>query len=209
MAAEAHLAVHSPEDAGGIAPAKRLNMNRIGLWLFILSETFLFGGILIARFYLWGATRPHLDQVLGVSVTSVLLLSSFFMNRAEVAIKHDDRREFLRNILFTIILGIGFLVGVVGLEWPSAPVTPLTEGQFGVYGGVVFFMTGMHAFHVLTGVLLLAIMAYRGYKGHFSSQNSWAVEATAVYWHFIDVVWVFFYPALYLMGTAVGPIHGG
>lgn len=200
--------IAAPEHhAGEITPGKRIAMNRLGLWLFLLSETFLFTGILVARFYLWGATRPHLDQVLGMSVTVVLLLSSYFMYRAETAIRHDDRGDFLRSILITILLGTGFLVGVVGLEWRSAPVNLHTEGADNIYGAVLFFMTGMHAFHVLTGIILLAILAYRGYKGHFSSKKFWAVEAGAVYWHFVDVVWVFFYPALYLMGTAVGPMH--
>lgn len=203
MTAEAHAHISS------ISPARRILMNRLGLWLFIVSETFLFGGILISRFYLWGATRPHLDQTLGLIVTSVLLLSSFFMNRAEMAIRFGDRSEFLRSIVITFVLGTAFLVGVVFVEWPTAPVRPSMPGEFGIYGGVFFFMTGMHAFHVLTGLILLAILAYRGYKRQFSPEHHFAVEAGAIYWHFIDVVWVFFYPALYLMGTAVGPMHGG
>jgi cytochrome c oxidase subunit III len=201
MTADAHAHISS------ISPAKRISMNRLGLWLFIISETFLFAGILASRFYLWGATRPHLDQTLGLIVTSVLLLSSFFMNRAEMAIRFGDRGEFLRSILITFVLGAAFLVGVVFIEWPTAPVRPSMPGEFGIYGGVFFFMTGMHAFHVFTGLILLAILAYRGYKHQFTAENHYAVEAGAIYWHFVDVVWVFFYPALYLMGTAVGPMH--
>ncbi len=198
---------HAHEHPGAISPTKRLKMNRVGLWLFLLSETFLFGGILVARFYLWGATRPSLNQNLGLAVTLMLLISSYFMYRAETAIKHDDRGDFLRSISVTIILGILFVAGVVGLEWAEAPIKPFTGGEFGVYGDIFFFMTGMHAFHVVTGVILLIIIAYRGYKGHLSSEHSWPAEAAAIYWHFVDVVWVFFFPALYLMGTVVGPGH--
>ena len=198
---------HAHEHPGAISPAKRLKMNRVGLWLFLLSETFLFGGILVARFYLWGATRPSLNQNLGLAVTLMLLISSYFMYRAETAIKHDDRGDFLRSISVTIILGILFVAGVVGLEWAEAPIKPFTGGEFGVYGDIFFFMTGMHAFHVVTGVILLIIIAYRGYKGQLSSEHSWPAEAAAIYWHFVDVVWVFFFPALYLMGTVVGPGH--
>ena len=205
-ASTASVAVHE-HHAEAISPGKRMSMNRLGLWLFLASETFLFTGILVSRFYLWGATRPHLNQLLGMGVTVILLMSSFFMYRAETAIRHDDRGDFLRSILLTMLFGTGFLVGVVGLEWQSAPVNLQTEGPFAIYGAVFFFMTGMHAFHVVTGIILLGILAYRGYKGHFSSQKFWAVEAGAVYWHFVDVVWVFFFPALYLMGTAVGPAH--
>ena len=208
MAAEVQThELHTEHHIETISPAKRLNMNRIGLWLFLLSETFLFGGILVSRFYLWGATRPHLNQTLGLTVTIVLLFSSYFMYRAETAIRHDDRGDFLRSILVTIVLGIIFIAGVVGMEWRTAPVNLSTQGPYAIYGTVLFFMTGMHAFHVLTGIILLTILAYRGYKGHFSAQKFWAVEAGAIYWHFVDVVWVFFFPALYLMGIPVGPGH--
>ena len=200
--AHAHEAHHEET-----SPARRLYMNRLGLWMFLISESFLFGGILVSRFYLWGATRPHVDQTLGMSVTIVLLISSFFANRAEVAIKYDDRKTFFSSILMTMLLGVLFLVGVVGMEWRTAPVTPMIDGKFNVYGGILFFMTGMHAFHVLTGVIILAIIARLGRKGHFDSKNFWGVEAAVIYWHFVDVVWVFFYPALYLIGTPVGPGH--
>lgn len=172
--------------------------NRVGLWLFMVSEAFLFGGLLASRFYLWGNTRPELDQTLGLIVTAVLLVSSFFMNRAESAIAHGDRETFLNSMLITAGLGVAFLIGVVGFEWQGH-----LKPWDGVYGAVVFGMTGLHALHVLSGVVLILIVWNLGRKGHFSAERHWGVEATAVYWHFVDVVWVFFYPALYLMGTAV------
>jgi cytochrome c oxidase subunit 3 len=174
----------------------RTKINRLGLWLFFVSEAFLFGGLLASRFYLWGNTRPELDQWLGLIVTSVLLLSSFFMNRAESAIAHGDRKTFLICLLLTAGLGTAFLVGVVGFEW-QGHIKPWD----GVYGAVLFGMTGLHALHVLSGIILILIVWNLGRKGHFSAERHWGVEATAIYWHFIDVVWVFFYPALYLMGT--------
>lgn len=172
--------------------------NRLGLWLFFISEAFLFGGLLVARFYLWGGTRPDLDQTLGLIVTSVLLLSSYFMNRAETAIAYDDDKTFRRSMLTTAALGALFLLGVVGLEW-NGELRPWDD----VYGAVFFVMTGVHALHVLSGVILILIVWNLGRKGHYTSQRHWAVEATASYWHYVDLVWVFFYPALYLMGTAV------
>ena len=175
----------------------KLRTNRLGLWLFIVSDAFMFGGLLVARSVLWGHTRPHLDQILGLIVTSVLLISSFFMNRAETAMAHGDRKMFLRGTAITLALGILFLLGVVGIEWQTAPFGPAD----GVYGAVFYMMTGMHALHVLTGVIFLAIVLRNGLKGHYSVERHWAVEAAAVYWHFVDVVWIFFYPALYLIGT--------
>jgi cytochrome c oxidase subunit 3 len=176
----------------------QLKANRLGLWLFFVSEAFMFGGLLASRFYLWGNTRPELDQTLGLIVTTILLLSSFFMNRAESAMATDDRGTFLRSMLITAGLGTAFLIGVVLFEW-QGHVKPWD----GVYGAVLFGMTGLHALHVLSGVVLILIVWNLGRKGHFTAERHWGVEATAIYWHFVDVVWVFYYPALYLMGTAV------
>ena len=180
-------------------PAYKLLTNRIGLWLFFISDSFVFGGLLVTRFYLLGNHRPDLEQFLGLIVTSVLLISSFFMNRAEVQISQGNRKGFVTSTLITMILGIGFLVGVVGFEWRNAPFGP---GD-GVQGAVFFMMTGMHAFHVLTGVIFLGIVLRNGIKGLYTAERHWAVEAAANYWHFVDLVWVFFYPALYLIGTPV------
>lgn len=179
------------------APGYKLLTNRIGLWLFFISDSFVFCGLLVTRFYLLGGERPHLEQVLGLIVTSVLLISSFFMNRAEVSMAHGDRKGFVTSILVTIGLGIAFLVGVVGFEWQIAPFGP---GD-GPEGAVFYMMTGMHALHVLTGVIFLIIVLRNGLKGLYSVERHWAVEAAANYWHFVDVVWIFFYPALYLIGT--------
>ena len=170
--------------------------NRLGLWLFFVSEAFMFGGLLASRFYLWGNTRPDLDQALGLIVTSILLLSSFFMNRAESAIAHDDRKTFLDSLLITAGLGVVFLIGVVGFEW-QGHIKPWD----GVFGAVLFGMTGLHALHVFSGVVILLLVWNAGRNGRFSAERHWGVEATAIYWHFVDVVWVFFYPALYLIGT--------
>ncbi len=178
-------------------PAYKLQTSRVGLWLFFLSDGFVFGGLLATRFYLLGDHRPELEQFLGLIVTSVLLISSFFMNRAEVSISKGNRKGFITSTLITMVLGIAFLVGVVGFEWRNAPFGP---GD-GVQGAVFFMMTGMHAFHVLTGVIFLAIVLRNGMRGLYSAEKHWAVEAAANYWHFVDLVWIFFYPALYLIGT--------
>src|SRR5690606_31563983 len=182
----------------------RWRLNRLGLRLFFSSGAFLSGGLLAARFYLWGGTRPELDQAIGLIVTSVLLLSSFTMNLSESAIEHGDRKTFLNGLVATGILGTIFLLGVMVFEWGLFPA--LYEGHLtpwgSVYGAVVFLMTGIHALHVISGVILIAIIWYLGRKGHFSPQQHWGVEACAIYWHYVDLVWIFFYPALYLIGTA-------
>jgi cytochrome c oxidase subunit 3 len=73
----------------------------------------------------------------------------------------------------------------------------------GPLGGVFYMMTGMHAFHVLTGLIFLGIVWNNARKGLYTAEKHWGVEAAAVYWHFVDLVWIFFYPALYLIGKAV------
>jgi cytochrome c oxidase subunit III len=176
--------------------------NRLGLWLFLLSDSFVFGGLLVSRFYLLSLTRPPLNQTLGLIVTSVLLLSSFFMNRAESSMEFGDRRGFIVSIVITLILGLGFVGGVLGVEWPSAiaeGITPSTNTA----GALFFMMTGMHALHVVTGLIFLIVVLRNGRRGLYSAEKHWAVEAAAVYWHFIDVVWIFFYPALYLIGKLI------
>ncbi len=176
---------------------RKTNTNRLGLWLFIASDLFMFGGLFISRFYLLGTgVRPELNQFLGLAITAILLVSSFFANRGETAMAYGDRKAFERSFLITIALGIVFLVGVVGVEWQTAPYGP---GESVVWS-LFYTMTGFHAFHVLTGVIFLFIVYRNARKGLYNEERHWPVEAAAVYWHFIDVVWIFFYPALYLIG---------
>jgi cytochrome c oxidase subunit 3 len=172
--------------------------NRLGLWLFLVSDSFVFGGLMVMRINLLGLTRPELNQLLGLGVTAVLLISSFFMNRGETLMHNGDRQGFLRNTAITFVLGLGFLLGVVLVEWRLAIHEGLTPDS-GPAGAAFFMMTGMHAFHVFTGLILLAIVMANGRRGLYDEKN-YPVEAAAVYWHFVDVVWIFFYPALYLIG---------
>ena len=173
--------------------------NRIGLWLFIISDAFVFMGLLVSRFFLLGTEiRPEVNQVIGLVVTGILLFSSFFMNRAETAIEFGDQKAFLRNTLITIILGTLFLFGVVGVEWQITPFGPSEN----VVWSLFYIMTGFHALHVLSGLVILVVIYLNGRKGLYTEERNFPVEAAAVYWHFVDVVWIFFYPAIYLIGIA-------
>jgi cytochrome c oxidase subunit 3 len=176
--------------------------NRLGLWLFLLSDSFVFGGLMVARINLLALSRPELNQLLGLGVTAVLLISSFFMNRGETAMAHGDRKGFMTNTLVTFGLGLAFLLGVLLVEWQLAIHEGMTPDS-GAPGAIFFMMTGMHAFHVFTGLLFLLVVLRNGSRGLYSQEKHWAVEAAAVYWHFVDVVWIFYYPALYLIGKAV------
>ena len=179
---------------------QKLSNNRLGLWLFVISDSFVFAGLLVTRFVLLGGNRPDLSQGLGLLVTAILLMSSFFMNRAETEMAHGNTKGFLNAILITFTLGVIFLLGVVGVEWQLAGRHGLSTSS-GIDGAVFFVMTGYHAFHVLTGVFYVWVVYRNGRRGVYTAERHWGVEACAIYWHFIDVAWIFFYPALYLMGT--------
>jgi cytochrome c oxidase subunit 3 len=201
-----HAGAHAAHDAHAGSHetyAERLRLNRLGMWLFFISEAFLFGALLAARFYLWGDTRPELDQTIGLIVTSVLLLSSASMYIADTAAEHGQWRVFSVASWVTIFFGLVFFVGVVVFEWGLFPqiykghLTPWQDK----YGAVVFAMTGMHALHVVSGIVLIFIMWRLARKKRFTPERHWGIEAAAIYWHYVDVVWIFFYPALYLIGT--------
>ncbi len=180
----------------------KTDTNRLGLWLFLLSDAFVFAGLMTVRINLLGLTRPHLNQLLGLAVTVVLLVSSFFMNRGETAMAHGDKKGFMNNVLITFVLGLGFLLGVIMIEWRLAAAEGLTASK-DVTGAVFYMMTGMHAFHVFTGLIFLGVVWNNARKGVYSAEKHWGVEAAAVYWHFVDLVWIFFYPALYLIGKLI------
>jgi len=176
--------------------------NRIGLWLFLISDSFVFGGLMVMRLNLLGLSHPNLSQILGLIVTSVLLVSSYFMNRGETMMENGDRKGFIINTLATFVLGLGFLIGVVFVEWPNAIREGITPSS-GTAGAAFFMMTGMHAFHVLTGLIFMLVVLRNARRGLYDEKH-YPVEAVAVYWHFVDVVWIFFYPALYLIGKIAG-----
>jgi cytochrome c oxidase subunit III len=204
----AHVDAH---DSHGVQEsyAERLRLNRLGMWLFFISEAFLFGALLAARFYLWGNTRPPVDQTIGLIVTSVLLLSSASMYVADTAAEHNQWRVFSVACWMTMLLGAIFFIGVVVFEWGLFP--QLYEGHLtpwgSKYGAVVFAMTGMHALHVISGIVLIFIMWRLARKKRFTAERHWGIEASAIYWHYVDVVWIFFYPAIYLIGTVVTLPH--
>ncbi len=215
-----HTAVDHHEAHGPEVPYEvQHKSNRMGLWMFFISEIFLFGALLAARFFLWnvpgvGQTRPDLSQEIGLMATIVLLISSYFVYRGETAMENNERSKFLNAYMMAALLGLVFLVGVIVLEWNIFNLEANVGGieifgdlrpdKNGVYAGVFYAMTGMHALHVISGVFLLLVVWNRGRKGDFSPERHWGVEACALYWHYVDVVWVIFYPALYLIGTSVG-----
>ncbi len=173
--------------------ARMLAMRRAGLWLFFFSETILFGLLLAARFFLTGIEAEPLDQEVGLAITVILLLSSVTAFSGEVAIRKGRQKAASWWFVATIVLGFLFFAGVA-YEWSIAHFS--RENPFGT---VFFAMTGTHALHVLSGLVMFLLLIPHVIKGKFTPTNYWAVQAVVMYWHFVDVVWVIFYPALYLV----------
>lgn len=175
----------------------RLRANRIGLWLFIASETFLFSAFIASRYIGAGTQRPEeLNQKLALGLTILLLVSSISAYLGETAIAHGRRGAAVAWLSATIVLGLGFIVGV-GFELDEALANFPAKT---VYGSNFFMLIGLHTFHVITGLAALAIVASLVARGRFSEERHWGVEGAVKYWHFVDLAWVVIYPTLYLVG---------
>jgi len=170
-----------------------LAMKRAGLWLFFFSESVLFGLLISTRFFLEGIQKEHLNQLLGLGITIVLVTSSTTAYMAETAMERGRRRSAIWFIVATIGLGLLFALGV-GFEWATAEFS-----RHEAFGTVFFTMTGVHASHVMSGVGLLVLLLVQLLRGRFSKSDHWPVSGVIMYWHFVDIVWVFFYPTLYLV----------
>jgi cytochrome c oxidase subunit 3 len=181
----------------------------LGMILFIASEVMFFAGLFAAYFNvrLTAAHWPPLvneaefepflirgEMVLPAVLTTVLVLSSVTMQLAVWGIRRGDRTAFLRNTGVTLVLGVVFLVG---------QVYDYVHLGFGItdtaFGSTFYTLTGFHGAHVLGGAIMLAVIFYRGLAGQFSARHHDAVEATSLYWHFVDVVWIALFSTLYLL----------
>jgi cytochrome c oxidase subunit 3 len=181
----------------------------LGMILFIVSEVMFFGGLFAAYFNVrlnatqWppfvneAAFQPfqiHHEIVLPAVLTTLLVLSSVTMQLGVWSIRRGDRTGFLRNTGITLVLGLTFLVG---------QVYDYTQLGFGItdtaFGSTFYTLTGFHGAHVLGGAIMLGVVLYRGMAGQFSAKHHDAVEATSIYWHFVDVVWIALFSTLYLL----------
>jgi cytochrome c oxidase subunit 3 len=185
----------------------------MGMYIFLASEVMFFGSLFAMYFYLYGSnpTWPPIpktslpDYYVGwfpvpLVNTIVLLSSGVTCHFALEAMSHDNRRRFFMLQIATIILGLGFEAGQL-YEFISAfgRGLNLTANTF---ASAFFTMTGFHGAHVLGGLILLMLILYRAARGQFSSRNHVGVAAVTLYWHFVDVVWIFLFGILYLGVTA-------
>ena len=178
---------------------------KLGIWTFLATEVLLFGGLFTAytvfRFRypeMFHAEHLKLNRVIGAANTVVLICSSLSVAVGIAAIRQGKVQLLRRCLLITIALGSAFLC-VKYFEWTAhfrEGVFPSTNIFFSLY----YMMTGLHGLHVLAGMTALGVMYRLAGKGRFSESYSTPVEITGVYWHFVDLVWIYLFPLLYLIG---------
>lgn len=187
---ETHSAHHEEEH-------DRPGINRLGLWVFMASESMLFFAMAAARLYLNGFNGPDKGGVnlgLGLGLTVILLASSALGYQATGAIEKGNRRRSITALLLASLLGIIF-IGGVAVEWRSAEFSQNTA-----FGTAFFSMTGLHVFHLITGLIGLLLAANLLRKGQFGPGDHWGVTAVVRYWTFVDVMWLaIVFPVLYLL----------
>ena len=192
------------EHAVGVEEFPRFETSKMGVWVFLFSEILLFGGLFAAyavfrSLFFEEFHRDHLqlDVTLGAINTVVLLCSSLTVALAVAAIQRGKTRALQINLALTILLGLVFLVNKYfeyGAKF-SHDIFPWTSSFFSIY----FVMTGLHGLHVLGGLVALGLGLVLAVRGRFSPTNYIMVEGTALYWHLVDLVWIYLFPLLYLV----------
>ena len=198
----------------------------LGMWVFLITEIMFFGGMfaayLVYRYwfydaFVWGSSS--LDIKLGATNTVVLICSSLTMALAVHSAQLGMRKMLMFFLLLTLGLGFVFL-GIKAIEYHDKyvehhipghgfdfePVTladgsphKVDQGHSQIFFSLYFAMTGMHAMHMIVGAGLLSTLLYMAWKGRFSATYYTPVENIGLYWHFVDIVWIFLFPLLYLI----------
>jgi cytochrome c oxidase subunit 3 len=207
----------------------------LGMWVFLVTEIMFFGGMFLA-YTLYRSTYPaafasasnHLSLPLGALNTGVLILSSFTMALGVYSAQIGKRRNLIICLILTILLGLTFLV-IKAFEYHEKYVDNLIPGRLipwrpfdpskvhllpgaapqnvEMFYWIYFAMTGMHAIHMVIGVGLLSVILYFAWRGRYGPEYHNPVEISGLYWHFVDIIWIFLFPLLYLLGRHLE--HGG
>jgi cytochrome c oxidase subunit 3 len=209
---EAHLKHHFA------TTAQQMDADTLGMWTFLITEVLFFGGMFAAYavyrnlyFPAFASTSKFMNVPLGATNTAVLICSSLTMAMAVRSAQLSQRKALIRFLLLTMFFGAVFL-GVKAFEYHEKWVEHLVPGfgfsyeetQFERNAQILFFlyfaMTGMHAIHMIVGFGLLTYLVVKARKNAFTEHYFAPVEMIGLYWHFVDVVWIFLFPMLYLIG---------
>ena len=201
MEAAAH-AVHDEHHGPPAANvSSRVEAQFLGMLLFIISEIMLFGAFFTAYFFIrvvgeanWPAQGEELPVAIAGVNTAILLSSSFTMHWALEGARNENRRAMKMGLLTTALLGLTFLLIQVN-EYVHLGFAPHDNAQ----GAIFYGLTGLHGAHVFVGLSLLTFATVRAFRGHFTAKEHRGVEVPGIYWHFVDVMWIFVYSTLYLL----------
>jgi cytochrome c oxidase subunit 3 len=203
---------HHFEDLGQQSEAATL-----GMWVFLVTEVLFFGGLFLAYTIYRGwyqdafAVSSHeLDIVLGTTNTIVLITSSLTMAMAVHSAQLGHRRKLMIFLALTMALGLAFL-GIKGVEYYHKFVEHHVPGptfqfeekyvrQAQIFFSLYFVMTGLHAAHMVIGLGIMIWMFIWSWNGTITREYSNPIEVSGLYWHFVDIVWIFLFPLLYLVG---------
>jgi cytochrome c oxidase subunit 3 len=200
-----HAAAMDAHWGGGVSPFAA-TWQKTMMWIFIVTDGLLFSGLLCGYAFLRQASRvpwPKQSEVFSIPfialMTFILITSSMTMGTAVTAARLGDRRKAFQNLIFTIVGGAAFL-GCQAYEWTELihEGARLTSNPWGApqFGASFFILTGFHGSHVFSGLVILAITAIRTAMGRTPAQG---VEMAGLYWHFVDLVWVFIFTLFYLL----------
>ena len=197
---------------------QQLEASTLGMWVFLVTEIMFFGGMFMA-YIVYRVQYPeafvegsnHLDVVLGALNTGVLICSSLTMVLAVRAAQVGSRTGQIVNLVLTMLLGSVFLV-VKYFEYaekfehhlvpgPHFDMTLPDAAQQQLFFSLYFMLTGIHAIHMIVGIGIMSVILTMALRGRFSPGYYTPVEVSGLYWHFVDIVWIFLFPLLYLLGA--------
>jgi len=185
-------------------PLESLSREKTGMWVFLTSEILIFGSLMVAYVYVriastsWPvATQTH-DVYLGMINTIILLTSSLAMILALYSIKTGNSTGLKIGLGSAFALGFAFLDIKLGFEWPDLIRKGFTV-KSGLPASTYFMLTGLHAAHVAVGLVAIGYLMIRASNGGFTSTKNSGVENVGLYWHFVDIVWMFLFPLFYLI----------
>jgi cytochrome c oxidase subunit 3 len=191
-----------------------------GLWLFLVSEILMFGSVFFGYFYYhsvyteaFTVGAEQMKLMWGAINTVVLIFSSFTVAQAITAVQMNNLKQAAMMLWITIGCGFAFL-GIKYIEYSSKISHGLLPGrwldpheaslqgidQLGMYFGFYYSMTGLHGIHVVVGMIALAWALRKVYKGEVHAKNFLAVEGAGLFWHLVDLIWIFLFPVLYIVG---------
>jgi heme/copper-type cytochrome/quinol oxidase subunit 3 len=174
---------------------------KLGTWWFLSSEIPTFGGALVAYIVLrlgssgWSAASEHLSFNIALANTFILLTSSMTIVMAHAAAQEWDLKKAANFLALTVLLGLAFL-GMKTVEY-LAEISHGFLPSSGIFWSFYYGLTGLHALHVLAGVIVNAVLWIQAARGSLAGHQH-RIEYAGLYWHFVDIVWIFLFPLLYL-----------